>query len=509
MSDVIVISREHNPFPFTNIWRDADGLAHYQGVPATLIDMLAEQVQTRPDAEGVVELGAGRLTYRQLWDRAARVAGGLRAQGLRDGDRVTLRYPAGLDWVLAFWGTVMAGGIAVAVNTRSSQPEIEFVLADADARIDLAPQTPLPDGKPYVAQGLQAGDVAALFYTSGTTGHPKGVPTTHEAFVTNVENAVRGRAGMREAAEEMRTLITVPLFHVTGCNVQLLAPVRIGGAAVIMPALDLGGLLTAIAAERISFMVTVPAIYALMLRNPGFADADVSSVRWVAYGGAPIAPALVLALKKAFPTAKVSNAYGMTEGSSIMTVLPDEDAVDHADSVGYAVPTVDIGYLPLSGDEPGVGELVVRGVTITSGYWRRPDATEAAFVDGWLRTGDVVRVDDAGRIYIVDRIKDIINRGGENVSSVAVEAALLSAPNVLDACVLAVPDEVMGEKVGAVLVGENIDIDAVIEHCREALADYEVPQFITITDVALPRNAGGKLLKGALRGQVSWGPALR
>ena len=169
--------------------RDAAGILHYDEVPATLLDMLAEQVDRRPDSEAVVELGAGRLTYRQLWDRASRVAGGLRAAGLKPGDRVAVRYPAGIDWVLAFWGTVMAGGIAVAVNTRSAQPEIEFVLSDAGAHVDLAPDTPLPDGEPYVTEQLSRTDIAALFYTSGTTGHPKGVPTTHEAFVTNTENA--------------------------------------------------------------------------------------------------------------------------------------------------------------------------------------------------------------------------------------------------------------------------------------------------------------------------------
>ena len=167
--------------------------------------------------------------------------------------------------------------------------------------------------------------------------------------------------------------------------------------------------------------------------------------------------------------------------------------------------------VPFGGDEPGVGELVARGANITAGYWNRPEATSATFVDGWLHTGDVVRVDDAGRVHIVDRLKDIINRGGENVSSVEVEAVLLAAPNVADACVLAVPDDVMGEKVGAVLfAGEaEIDVPAVLEHCRGQLADFKVPQYVTVVDEALPRNAGGKLLKGKLRGQVRWGDPLR
>ena len=507
MTAVTEIARDHNPFPTTGVFRDAKGVAHYEELPATLLDMLAEQVDRRPDGEAVVELGAGRLTYRQLWDRAARVAGGLRAGGLKQGDRVAVRYPAGIDWVLAFWGAVMAGGVVVAVNTRSAQPEVEFVLSDSGAQLDLAADTPLPDGQPYVTEQLGRDDIAALFYTSGTTGHPKGVPTTHEAFLTNTENAMRGTGFSQDVGEGLRTLISVPLFHVTGCNTQLLVATRVGGAAVIMPALNLDELVAALPKERISLMVTVPAVYALLLRHKEFADTDVSGVRWVGYGGAPIAPSLVRAVQGAFPHATVSNGYGMTETASLMTVLPEHEAVEHADSVGYAVPSVDLGVIPFGDD--GVGELVARGANVTAGYWNRPEATAATFVDGWLHTGDVVRVDAAGRVHIVDRLKDIINRGGENISSIAVEAALLSAPNVADACVLAVPDDVMGEKVGAVLFGEHIDVGAVLEHCRAQLADFEVPQYITVATSALPRNAGGKLLKGKLREQVQWGDALR
>lgn len=510
MPPVIEIARDHNPFPTDGVSRGRDGIPRYDELPATLLDMLAEHVDTRPDSEALVELDAGRLTYRQLWDRAARVAGGLRAAGVRGGDRVAVRYPAGIDWVLAFWGVVMAGGVAVAVNTRSAQPEVDFVLSDSGARLDLAPDAALPDGPPYVTEQLGRADVAALFYTSGTTGHPKGVPTTHEAFLTNTENAIRCLHQPRDLGEGMRTLISVPLFHVTGCNSQLLAAARLGGASVIMPTLNLDALIAALGAERVSVMVTVPAVYSLLLRHSGFAGADVSGIRWVGYGGAPIAPPLVRSVKSAFPHATVFNGYGMTETASLMTVLPDDDAIEHADAVGYAVPSVDLGVIPF-GDDPGVGELVSRGANVTAGYWNRPEATATTFADGWLHTGDVVRVDDAGRVHLIDRLKDIINRGGENVSSVEVEAVLLAAPGVADACVLGVADDVMGEKVGAVLFGggEEIDVPAVLEHCRGQLADFKVPQYVTVATRELPRNAGGKLLKARLREQVRWGEPLR
>ena len=225
MTLVATIPRGHNPFPTTGVSRDRHGIPRYDQVPATLVDMLAEQVDARPDSEAVVEVGGDRLTYRQLWDRASRVAGGLRAAGLSVGDRVAVRHPAGIDWVLAFWGTVMAGGVAVAVNTRSTQPEVDFVLSDAGARVDLAPGAALPDGQPYVTERLERTDTAALFYTSGTTGHPKGVPTTHEAFVTNTENGLRCMGLPRDVGAGLRTLISVE-----GCILSQASPDQVSSA---------------------------------------------------------------------------------------------------------------------------------------------------------------------------------------------------------------------------------------------------------------------------------------
>src|SRR6476620_8296275 len=488
---IVEIPRTDNPFPRTGISRDENSIPRFDNLPPTLLDVLRSHVESRPDIEAVAEVGGDRLSYRQLWDAAARVAGGLRAAGLRRGDRVAVRYPAGVNWVLAFWGTVMAGGIAVAVNTRSARPEVDFILKDAGVRVDLSADAALPDGEPYVEEGLGPDDVAALFYTSGTTGHPKGVPTTHKAFLTNAEHMIRCLGAPHDVGAELRTLICVPLFHVTGCNSQLLTALYVGGTSVIMPALDLPKLAGLLSVERITFLVSVPAVYSLLLRNKVFPGADVSSVRWLAYGGAPIAPTLVLALKEALPAATVMNGYGMTETASLMTVLPDSDAVERDDS--------------------RVGELVARGANVTNGYWDRPEATAATIVDGWMHTGDVVRVDDAGRVHIIDRVKDIIIRGGENVSSVEVEGVLLAAPGVADAAVLAVPDDVMGEKVGAVLYsdGAQVDLAAVIEHCRGQLAEFKVPQYAVVVNEALPRTASGKLLKIRLREQVQWGPPLR
>ena len=206
----------------------------------------------------------------------------------------------------------------------------------------------------------------------------------------------------------------------------------------------------------------------------------------------------------------MGNGFGLTESASILTFLPHEDAAEHADSVGYAAPPCDLA-LDQPDPETGVGELLARGPNVVQGYWNKADATRETFVDRWLHTGDLARIDDDGRVYLVDRAKDMINRGGENVYSIEVEAALAGAPGVGEAAVVPVPDDMMGEKVGAVIVpaeGE-LDVEAVIAHVRERLADFKVPQYVAIRAEPLPRNAGGKVLKKPLRDETTWGDPLR
>jgi long-chain acyl-CoA synthetase len=237
----------------------------------------------------------------------------------------------------------------------------------------------------------------------------------------------------------------------------------------------------------------------------------VSNVSWVSYGGAPIAESLVHAIQEAFTNARVGNGFGLTETSSLTSFLPHEEAAEHADSVGFAMPVDDLA-IDRPDTETGVGELLVRGPNVVQGYWNKPEATAETFVDGWLHTGDLARIDADGLLYIVDRKKDMINRGGENVYSIEVENALAGAPGVGEAAAVGVPDEMMGEKVGAAIVpaaGATLDVAAVIAYCRERLADFKVPQYIAVLSEPLPRNPGGKVLKAQLRDETDWGKPLR
>lgn len=510
MSAIEPRPRGESPFDTSGTVRDERGVLHYANLPSSLVEMLRATVEAHPGQEALVEVGGDRLSYRQLWDRAARVAGGLRAAGVQRGDRVANLLPAGVDWVLGFLGTQLAGAVAVPVNTRFAQPEIDYVLEDSGAKTALRPGEPLPDGPPAAVDDLRGDDLAAIFYTSGTTGFPKGAMTTHENFLSNVETTIRVVELDRAEGPRLRNLVSVPLFHVTGCNTQLLVQLALGGTTVVLPSFQVRDFLRTIVDERITVLTSVPAIYALALAQPDFAEFDVRAVTRIGYGGAPISTSLVHRIQEAFPQARVGNGFGLTETSSIATYLPHEWAAEHADSVGFAAPVVDLALHEPDAD--GVGELLIRGPNVVAGYWNKPAATERTFVDSWLHSGDLARIGPDGLVRVVDRAKDMINRGGENVYSVEVENALAGAPGVADAAVVGVPDDVMGEKVGAVVVaapGAEISIPAVLEHLAGELADFKIPQYFDVRTEPLPRNPGGKLLKRQLRENTTWGTPVR
>lgn len=497
------------PFDMSGIERSEDGALRYTGLPDSLVTMFDAVVQAKPDSEALVELGGDRVSFQQWWDRSARVAGGLKSLGIERGDRVAIHLGNGNDWAFAFFGVQFAGAVAVPVNTRFSTSEIEYVVEDSGAKYVFEDDQPMPDGEPYVCSDLAPTNLAAIFYTSGTTGFPKGAMTTHENFLANCETC-RRVIGMDETVQ-LRNLISVPMFHVTGCNSQLLLTLYVGGTTVIMPTFDAQAFLRAIVDENINVVTSVPAILWLAMSQPNFDEFDISGVRYVTYGGAPMAPEIIVKLRENVPHARLGNGFGLTETSSVSTFLPDEYCDSRPETVGFAAPVIE---LDLDDVDPSsqVGELLIRGQNVVAGYWNKPKQTEETFVDGWLRTGDLARIDEDGFVEIVDRMKDMVNRGGENVYSVEVENALAMHPDIFEVAVVAVPDTMMGEKVGAIIVPNpdaHPDAAAIRAWAREQIADFKVPQYISFRSDPLPRNPGGKVLKGDLRKSTEWGDQLR
>ena len=491
-------------FDTSAIERDGQGIARYVDRPPSLVAMLRRTVDRVPDGEALAEVGGERITYRQLWDRAARVAGGLRDQGIRPGDRVAIRLGNGVDWCVAFFGSQLAGAVTVPVNIRFAEPEVDYVLEDSGASFSFRPGEPLPDADPHAVEDLAPDDLAAIFYTSGTTGFPKGAMTSHANFLANSETGRRVRGMERD--EYSRNLVSVPLFHVTGCNSQLLPTTENGGTTVIMPTFEVQSFLRTIVEERVNVLTSVPAIYWFAVNQENFAEFDVSAVEYVMYGGAPMAPDLIARLREEFPNARLGNGYGLTETSSISTFLPHEYVSERPETVGFAAPVVDLRLEKLH-ETDDVGELLIRGPNVVQGYWNKPEQTAETFVDDWLHTGDLARLDDEGFVQIVDRAKDMVNRGGENVYCVEVENALSGHPDVFEVAVLGVPDQMMGEKVGAVLVpkpGAQLDVADVLAYARTRLADFKLPQYVDVRKEELPRNPGGKILKPTLREHASW-----
>jgi acyl-CoA synthetase (AMP-forming)/AMP-acid ligase II len=509
---VVPAPRGRNPFGEQGVTRDANGVARYSDRPDSLVALLKASVQRDPGATAILELGGSTLTYGELWERASRVAGGLKAAGIGRGERAAIRLGNGIDWVLAFWGIQLAGAVAVPVNTRFTDDETAYVVGDSGARFTFQAGSALPDGAPLAVEDLEPEELAAIFYTSGTTGFPKGAMTSHANFTTNSENCIMCLSFDRSEGPTTASLVSVPLFHVTGCNSQMIPVAELGGRLEILTnPLDIDGFFAAVGEHRVNQLVSVPAIYHAVMRHPRFAELPVDHVRWVSYGGAPISESLMHDIMSAFPNARVGNGFGLTETSSLTSFLPHEEAAAHADSVGFAMPIADLA-LDEPDPETGAGELLVRGANVVQGYWNKPEATAQAFVDGWLHTGDLARIDEDGLLYIVDRKKDMINRGGENVYSLEVENVLAGAPGVGEATVVGVPDEMMGEKVGAVIIpaaGEQIDVGAIVDYSRARLADFKVPQYIALREEPLPRNPGGKVLKNKLRDETEWGDPLR
>jgi acyl-CoA synthetase (AMP-forming)/AMP-acid ligase II len=359
-----------------------------------------------------------------------------------------------------------------------------------------------PKAKIVADPPVTQSDGAAILYTSGTTGRPKGALQTHRNCVANAMTASR----IAEGDETDRTLVIAPMFHATGINSQLTAFLSIGGCSVIRPFFLPDDTLSRIQEEKITFGAGVAAMFYFLLSLPTWNDYDLSSLRYFVLGGSPMPVDLFNQMTEAMPHVKFGNVWGLTESTSIVTYNPHADVLRVPDSVGPPAPIYEVKVV-----EPGgltevscgaVGELCVKGPNVVKEYWNNPQATKETFIDGWVRTGDLGYMDEDGYVYIVDRLKDMIVSGGENIYCLEVENALMQHPAVLDAAVVGVPDPLMQEAVKAVVVlrpGMTATEDEIKDHCKKLIASYKKPRHVVFADGMLPRNPGGKVIKSELK----------
>jgi len=465
------------------------------------------------------------VTYAELHARVNRLAHSLRAAGIRRGDRVAYLGPNHPTYLETLFASGVLGAVFVPLNTRLAGPEIAYQLKDSGAKalIRSSSHDALVDelrgttdirvhvtvGPEYenllaaaseepIDEPVTLDDVCIIMYTSGTTGRPKGAMLTHGNLTWNAFNVL---VDQDLIADEV-ALVSAPLFHTAGLNMLTLPVLLKGGTCVLVEAFDPAGSFDLIARHRITFMFGVPAMFDQMARQPGWAEADLSSLRMLSCGGSPVPTPLIEAYQARGLT--FLQGYGMTEASPGVLFLDAEHAVSKAGSAGVPHFFSDVRVVrpDLTAAAPGEpGEILVRGPHVMPGYWGLPDESAAAFADGWFRTGDAARTDEDGYVTIVDRLKDMIISGGENVYPAEVEDILLAHPGIVEAAVIGVPDDKWGEVGRAVVVpreGAELDPDEVLASLAGRLAKYKIPKSVVVVD-ALPRTASGKLLKARVR----------
>jgi len=495
-----------------------------------------------------------RRSFAEVADEVAALGVALVGRyGVRRGDRVAIAMRNLPEWVVTFAAVTAVGAVSVSLNGWWTPDELAFGLEDSGATVLVAdperveatreacarlaiatigvrlPDGPAPAGtdrwQDVVIGGAELpsvevdpGDDATILYTSGTTGRPKGAVSTHRA-ITQALMGFACRAAVQRlrrpdeaavaAAQPPVFILVVPLFHVTGCVAVLLSCAAAGVPLVMMRKWSAERALELIERERVTNFVGVPTQSWDLLESPRFAEHDTSSLVSVGGGGAPAPPTLVARVEAGFRRGRPSIGYGMTETNAYGPQNSGQDYVTHPTSTGRGTPILDIEVRdPESRPVPvgEQGEIWFKGPHLIRGYWNRPDATAEAIVDGWLRSGDVGRLDAEGFVYVEDRAKDLVLRAGENVSCAEVEAAVYEHPAVHEAAVFGVPHERLGEEVAVAVLakaGQHLDPDDLRRHLAGRLAAFKVPSRVLVVDEQLPRNAAGKILKRTLRDRVA------
>ncbi|MEV0934355.1 o-succinylbenzoate--CoA ligase [Streptomyces phaeochromogenes] len=469
--------------------------------------------------------GDTTLTYAGLYERTTRLAHALRDSGVRRGDRIAYLGPNHPSYLETLFAAGTLGAVFVPLNTRLAAPELAYQLTDSGAKaLVYGPSfaglvAGLPgnsDVRTYVEVGAEydqllgaasgeaidepvtADDTCIIMYTSGTTGRPKGAMLTHGNLTWNAVNVLVDQ----DLIADERALVSAPLFHTAGLNMLTLPVLLKGGTCVLVEAFDPAATFDLIERHRITFMFGVPTMFEHVARHPRWADADLSSLRMLSCGGSPVPTPLIAAYQERGLT--FLQGYGMTEASPGVLFLDAEHAVTKAGSAGVPHFFSDVRVVrpDLTPAETGeTGEVVVRGPHVMPGYWGLPDETAAVFHDGWFRSGDAARIDEDGYVTIVDRIKDMIISGGENIYPAEIEDQLLAHPDIVECAVIGVPDEKWGEVPRAVIVPREdveLDPDEVLASLAGRLAKYKIPKSVVLAD-ELPRTASGKLLKSRVR----------
>jgi len=503
-----------------------------------LTQPLHKALQERPRATALV-CGARRQSFAQFVDRVARLAAVLQSLGLQPGDRVGLLALNSDRYVEYLYATWWAGGVVNPVNVRWSAREVAYSLDDCDTRILLADgqfsalarqqrelsrslktlvhfgDGPAPEGMAD-AEALMAqaspvpdarrggADLAGVMYTGGTTGLPKGVMLTHANLYTGHLSANMAAPRPPESVG----LNMAPLFHIGGIGLTLQLMMRLC-TQVIIPSFDEVKVLEAIQNERASETFMVPTMLKRLIEHPRFADFDTSAMQLVLYGAAPIDDALLMQAIEKLPRASFCQLYGMTELSPVVAVLPPwchqpDQPAERRRSVGRPVPVAELRIVDTEGrpvPNGTVGEIAVRGPMVMAGYWNKPEQTAEALRGGWMHTGDGGVMDADGFVYVVDRLKDMIVSGGENIYSAEVENAITQLPQVSMCAVVGVPDEQWGERVHAVVVlreGATLDAPSLVAHCKTLIAGYKCPRSVEFRS-EIPLSPAGKMLKYKLR----------
>jgi long-chain acyl-CoA synthetase len=497
--------------------------------PKSISTMIADAVSKNPDGEALV-CGAERLTWREVEQRSAGLAAGLRGMGLGRGDRVALLLGNRVEFVLAVFAAAHLGAISVLLSTRQQKPEIAYVLADCGAKLliheatltDRLPDaTDVPDLLHRLAVDDQPAsafadliderhceppatvgeeDTAMILYTSGTTGRPKGAMLAH---CNIIHSAMVNEACMTLTSAD-RSIAAVPLSHVTGVVANIMSMARCAGTLIIVAEFKAAEYLRIAERERVTQTVMVPAMYNLCLLQADFDDYDLSSWRIGGFGGAPMPIATIERLAAKIPGLKLINAYGSTETTSPSTMMPPELTAAHLDSVGLPCPGAHIVVMDSAGRElprGEIGEIWIHSGSVVKGYWNNPGATAESITAGYWHSGDLGSIDARNFVRVFDRQKDMINRGGLKIYSAEVESVLAGHPAVVESAIVAKPCPVLGERVHAVVVtrGDAVSEGALRAWCAERLSDYKVPETIVLTADPLPRNANGKVMKRQLR----------